>query len=440
MSLESAAKIFLEELSKTPYNNKPVTDAQIITKELLNFLESSESYNPNAINEQKSTGCPEYCVMSNCSNCPNHPIVVKQKPVDKVKSKFNVGDWVVYCGKPYQITGLHNDIFTLTSCDGSYFFNNVKSTNEPIFHLWTIQDAKDGDVLATLDYILIFEKLLPKDGGVSYCHYDFGAGNPQFIWSEDKNWYFGKEAIVHPATKEQRDFLFQKMKEAGYVWDAEKKELKKIIDEKQIKKNLQNNSFRRMFEQKPAWSEEDEEQVRQIERIINHEGYTQKLQKQIADWFRSLKGRVQSLSKLSWSEEDEKTVHLACEFIRHHSNHIDSIGGIDCSTLIERLKSLKDRIGCEVNCTTTKEWSEEDKEMLNDIIVDVEVLKEQDRTKDGKEIYQKEIDWLKSLKFQNYWKPNEKQIMSLYNSIPNAAFCERETLTQLYVDLKKLTE
>ena len=107
---------------------------------------------------------------------------------------------------------------------------------------------------------------------------------------------------------------------------------------------------------------------------------------------------------------------------------------------INWLKSIKDRVGCEVNCTTTKEWSEEDKEMLNDIIVDVEVLKEQDRTKDGKEIYQKEIDWLKSLKFQNYWKPNEKQIMSLYNSIPNAAFCERETLTQLYVDLKKLTE
>ena len=33
---------------------------------------------------------------------------------------------------------------------------------------------------------------------------------------------------VYPATKEQRNFLFQKMKETGYEWDAEKKELKKI--------------------------------------------------------------------------------------------------------------------------------------------------------------------------------------------------------------------
>ena len=31
-----------------------------------------------------------------------------------------------------------------------------------------------------------------------------------------------------PATKEQRDFLFRKMKEAGYEWDATKKQLKKL--------------------------------------------------------------------------------------------------------------------------------------------------------------------------------------------------------------------
>ena len=35
----------------------------------------------------------------------------------------------------------------------------------------------------------------------------------------------GYDAV--PATKEQRDLLFAKMKEAGYEWDADKKELKK---------------------------------------------------------------------------------------------------------------------------------------------------------------------------------------------------------------------
>ena len=43
-------------------------------------------------------------------------------------------------------------------------------------------------------------------------------------------------------------------------------------------------------------------------------------------------------------------------------------------------------------------WSEEDEKILVEIIVDIEVLKEQERTKYGKELYQEEIDWLKSLK------------------------------------------
>jgi hypothetical protein len=32
------------------------------------------------------------------------------------------------------------------------------------------------------------------------------------------------------------------------------------------------------------------------------------------------------------------------------------------------LKSLKGRVGCEANCTTTKEWSEEDKTALGDAL------------------------------------------------------------------------
>lgn len=51
-SLEQAAEIFLNSLKKTPYNNKPVTDAQVITKELLKFLSDTNSYNPDALIEQ----------------------------------------------------------------------------------------------------------------------------------------------------------------------------------------------------------------------------------------------------------------------------------------------------------------------------------------------------------------------------------------------------
>lgn len=61
--------------------------------------------------------------------------------------------------------------------------------------------------------------------------------------------------------------------------------------------------------QKPAWSEEDERQARQIERIVHNDGCTQKLQEQIANWFKSLKDKVQPQPKQEWSEEDEKHIH-----------------------------------------------------------------------------------------------------------------------------------
>ena len=139
--------------------------------------------------------------------------------------------------------------------DGCLFIDKHDGKAYEYFKAWTIQDAKPGDVLATLDYILIFKELTKNDGGVSYCHYDFTAYRPQFNWLEDKNWYFGKEAKVYPATKEQRDLLFKKMHEAGYEWDAEKKELKKI-------------------EQKSAWSDEDIATISRVISIVKWAAYS----------------------------------------------------------------------------------------------------------------------------------------------------------------------
>jgi hypothetical protein len=89
-------------------------------------------------------------------------------------------------------------------------------------HLWTIQDAKDGDILSQDSIPFIFKRW--DDNCIAYCGItDFGlfkVVEDNFSWCNDIN--------VTPATKEQRGLLFQKMKEAGYGWDAEKKELKEI--------------------------------------------------------------------------------------------------------------------------------------------------------------------------------------------------------------------
>lgn len=91
---------------------------------------------------------------------------------------------------------------------------------------------KDGDVLFHSDSasngIFIFKKIL-QCGSIQkvicYCDYDSEDG---FCLGENHTCCWTDSKILHPATKEQREILFQKMKEAGYKWNAETKTLEKL--------------------------------------------------------------------------------------------------------------------------------------------------------------------------------------------------------------------
>ena len=153
----------------------------------------------------------------------------EQNHTDESKPKFKVGDWIVNNRDDYSREIMQ--IYDIRDC--RYYFNDnihfswsVKECDEKC-HLWTIQDAKDGDVLTTDGgSICIF------DGTVEESKYPFAyCGLTRYGFeSYDRNLPFTHDD-VYPATKDQRDLLFQKMKEAGYEWDAEKKELKKIEQE-----------------------------------------------------------------------------------------------------------------------------------------------------------------------------------------------------------------
>lgn len=73
---------------------------------------------------------------------------VAMATMDEQKPKFNVGDWIIR-----DSDGLTISIKSVK--DGIYYFHQggnlfVKDVDE-CFHLWTIQDAKDGDVLVASD-------------------------------------------------------------------------------------------------------------------------------------------------------------------------------------------------------------------------------------------------------------------------------------------------
>ena len=204
----------------------------------------------------------------------------EQKPIDKVEPNFKVGDWVVYCNDDVDlITGIE---------ENGYCVNNsgyIPFICESDIRLWTIQDVKDGDVLFTSSTAshetFIFKNIDEKGNAKCYFAYDSEDG-----FREGKYHFIGRVTKCKPATKEQHDILFQKMKEAGYEWDAEKKELIKI-------------------EQKPAsWSKEDEEIYRKCICAMRSSacGFPEeeKFVEQVDNWFKSLKYRY------SWKPSEEQ--------------------------------------------------------------------------------------------------------------------------------------
>ena len=150
----------------------------------------------------------------------------EQPPADKIEPKPKVGDWVVINETTYQITKIDNShvVLSLNGRESNFRLNVLNLNNA---HLWTINDAKDGDILVMSKDCspFIFKRFdqLHPDCPVAYGGID---DDDEFIPSNGSGWWDDGE--IRPATKEQRDLLFAKMHDAGYEWDAEKKELENI--------------------------------------------------------------------------------------------------------------------------------------------------------------------------------------------------------------------
>lgn len=143
----------------------------------------------------------------------------------KFSPKFKPGDWVVWDGLTYHI----NDVTDNGYCCNEVF---IFFSEEENMHLWTIEDAEDGDVLAFKNNIggIIICKSPTNYDTKSYCR----LVSDSFVDKEEIGW---DSTLLYPATKEQREILFTKMKDAGYEWDVEKKELRKLANSAQTCKD-----------------------------------------------------------------------------------------------------------------------------------------------------------------------------------------------------------
>ena len=289
--------------------------------------------------------------------------ISEQKSDNKVEPMFKIGDWVVseITGSVYQIK---NCIESLSNHKYGYILTNgdyISSYVDKHYHLWSINDAKEGDVLVHNDCTFIFmriEKGIVKGLCPELCDSILNFGEPEY------------DNDYQPATKEQRDLLFQKMKEEGYEWDENKKELKKI-------------------EQKSRWSEEDDAyKLFAISAVKDYYDGENPLHKNLVDWLKSLKDRVQPQPKQEWSEKDEHRAEDTIYFLNTAKAHYAST--VEIEACVDWLISLKDRVQPQ----SQPVWSEEDDYNVRCWIAKAEFDIANGCLGRNKEL----IDWLKSLK------------------------------------------
>jgi hypothetical protein len=159
-----------------------------------------------------------------------------------IEPKFKVGDWITNGDYTWKIVEIKPLDYILQSQDGNIVDDTISHVDEQ-FHSFTIQDAKEGDVLVDEDINVI--GIFEGTEGMCWHSKIYYSYATKELYGIECGGSHQKE-FAKPATKEQRDTLMKAMADAGYAFDFAKKELKKI-------------------EQKSAeWSEEDEEMVDNI--------------------------------------------------------------------------------------------------------------------------------------------------------------------------------
>ena len=311
----------------------------------------------------------------------------EQKLADKVEPKFNVGDWVIFKDKSvYKVKSIHNYEYTLQHILGGTMPLPFSSKN--LIRPWTIQDAKDGEVLSFNDghgddCIELIKSITDKKIEFWFCltnsnRYEVFDGNLPYT-----NLASRKDAT--PATKEQRDLLFQKIHDAGYEWNKEKKELRKIENFPILSNSVKTGK---------NWSEEDEKCIDNCCLLIGAADncYEKTFKDDCIHYLQSLKERI--AWKPMWTEEDSS---MQLTLMRD----IEQVSFISKEGKDERimwLNKLDDRFHQNTNDIQKSKWSEEDEGMMNHCIGAIHIAGKQvcnSYTAKDKEQMKK---WLKSLK------------------------------------------
>lgn len=151
---------------------------------------------------------------------------------EKIKPLFSVGDWIVDDeGFVLNIYEIMDEVYL---CD----YAAIPFKEQDRYHLWTINDAKDGDVLyyeGFAEIIFIFKGIGERNKVLFYCDCNAQCeGEPDFELAHDREYFgYAYENKTRPAKKDEVEYLMNVMNNAGYSWDTVKHEFTKLKQEEQ---------------------------------------------------------------------------------------------------------------------------------------------------------------------------------------------------------------
>lgn len=175
-AIERAKKSYGNKIAEEIFPELKEDDAERIRKNCIHFLELQKRHHA-------ATFAIEECIAW----------LEKQGKNSTVKPRFKIGDWIVFNGLILYVKEVVNGFYRTISKGG--IPNSYNWDIDNIARLWTIQDAKDGDVLATSAGAFIYNG---NNGGGS-CPGSYCGINTlgRFQTGSETHWT-GKKYIQQP--------------------------------------------------------------------------------------------------------------------------------------------------------------------------------------------------------------------------------------------------
>lgn len=332
----------------------------------------------------------------------------------KTNQEFNAGDWVVNRrnGTVHQIECIVRNVsnnknaYDLT--DGEY----IPTSNVGDYHLWTINDAMPEDVLVA------------SDGSIFLCNGYDDHGVKYFVSLtkdgklniSDGTHYWETARSCHPATKEEINLLFTKIKETGYEWDEKNM---KLVNSTLKEKEEIDSGFTQMMENAG-------DKIKNFEAIL---GYIK--DKGLQEW---LKDQLRMNEVEEWSEEDKENYK---EILTHLK-----VQGNSATLDVNRAKWRKLESWFKTRYPKFPKENSVDKEKIEKLIEACERAQDDFPQLSAEYTEIEELkEWLKYFNGDK-WQPNMDQLDALQLAIESAEhereYTKYDDLVSLMEDLKKL--